>query len=58
MKGWDPACEDLAEHFLDDPRWLRARSVTLAQVDQMRRELAQHIQNAVEDWFSGQEGDD
>ena len=54
--GWDPACEDLAEHFLDDHQLLAKHGP--AQLDVMRRQLAQHIQDAVEDWFAGQEGDD
>jgi hypothetical protein len=54
VKGWDPACEDLAEHFLDDPRRRMTPSsgYALERLDEMRRELAQRIQDAVEDWFA------
>jgi|HubBroStandDraft_5_1064220.scaffolds.fasta_scaffold356681_1 hypothetical protein len=55
MKDYDPACEDLAEMFLDDPpqrALLEARGYDVNQLDGLRRQLAQHIQEAVEDWFS------
>jgi hypothetical protein len=45
--GYDPACQELAEHFLqdepcrNDPALFKRQSV----------ELARHIQQAVEDWF-------
>ena len=55
MKDYDPACEDLAEMFLDDPpqrALLEARGYDVNQLDGLRRRLAQHIQEAVEDWFS------
>jgi hypothetical protein len=38
--SYDGACETLAEHFLS----------TVAERDAVK-ELAQHIQDAVEDWF-------
>jgi len=38
-RNYDPACETLAEHFLGP----RVR-------DALKRALAQHIQNAIEDW--------
>lgn len=43
-KAFDPKCLELAEYFLAD-------SATLAQ----RNALAQHIQEAVEDWFPDEE---
>lgn len=54
----DPACEDLAEHFLEDSRE-RKRLVdagfTLAEIDQLRGRLAGAIQLAVEEWFDALE---
>jgi len=55
MKGYDPACEDLAEIFLEDPpqqALLKARGYDVNARDALRRKLARHIQEAVEDWFS------
>jgi hypothetical protein len=52
---FDPACEDLAELFLDDPpqrSLLLHRGLTINQIDALRPRLAQHIQDAVEDWFA------
>jgi hypothetical protein len=53
--GFDPACEDLAELFIDDPpqrsRLLRV-GYAQAELDILRRRLAQHIQEAIEDWFA------
>jgi hypothetical protein len=40
MSGYDPACGDLARHFLGD----------LAS-DRLVKELAQHIQDQVESWI-------
>lgn len=39
-EGYDPACEDLALHFLEEDG-----------LEHLKRDLAQHIQDAVEDWF-------
>lgn len=47
-KGFDPKCRDLAEHFYTD---MPPRSSTLAEETEQVDDLAQHIQNAVEDWF-------
>lgn len=55
MKDYDPDCEDLAERFIEDPpehKRLLAAGYTLAQLDDLRRQLAQHIQEAVEDFFA------
>ncbi len=42
MMAYDPECEELAAYFLADSK------------DELaKRELAQHIQDAVEDWLSG-----
>ena len=41
--AYDPACEDLARHFLGD----RVSTRTIA-------ELAQHVQTTVEDWIEYQ----
>jgi hypothetical protein len=55
MKGYDPACEELAELFIDDPpehsRLLKA-GYTPGELIGLQRKLAQTIQEAVEDWFS------
>lgn len=54
-KGYDPHCEDLAEGFLEDPpqhsRLIKA-GYTLAELDELRRDLARTIQSAVEDFFA------
>jgi hypothetical protein len=53
--AFDLACEDLAEMFLDDGPMralLAARGYSISQIDALRPKLAQHIQDAVEDWFS------
>jgi hypothetical protein len=53
---FDPACEDLAEMFLDDPP-VRKRLIddgySLSEIDDLRRRLALTIQGAIEDWFVG-----
>ena len=53
--GFDPDCEDLAEGFIDDPP-MRSRLLkvgfTQVELDQLRRRLAQRIQDAIEDWFT------
>lgn len=53
--AFDPDCEDLAEGFIEDPparsRLLKA-GYTLAELDQLRRQLAQAIQDAIEGWFA------
>jgi septation ring formation regulator EzrA len=58
MRGYDPDCEDLAEGFIDDPpqrsRLLKA-GYSQVELDQLRRQLAQRIQDAIEDWFSALE---
>lgn len=44
--SYDPACEDLARHFLvDDDMY----------TDEKAKLLAQHIQTAIEDWLAYQE---
>ena len=57
---YDPACEDLAELFIDDPpersRLLKA-GYSLGDLVALRRRLAVRIQEAVEDWFSELEGE-
>lgn len=40
--SYDPACEELARHFLSD---------LAPSSDQFARDLAQHIQNTIEDWL-------
>lgn len=53
--GFDPACEDLAELFIDDPpqrSMLLKVGYTQGELDHLRRRLAQHIQDAIEGWFS------
>jgi len=40
--SYDPACEELANHFLG------------AASDRLKRELAQEIQRAVEDWMEAE----
>jgi hypothetical protein len=40
--SFDPACRELADHFLSTSVWTEAE----------RNDLAQDIQEAVEDWFS------
>lgn len=42
--SYDPDCEDLAEKFLED-----ASPYTSAEM----KSLAQAIQDAIENWFSG-----
>jgi hypothetical protein len=39
----DPKCRELAEHFLPT-----------TTTDRLKAELAQHIQDAVEDWLRGE----
>ena len=53
-RGVDPACCDLAEHFLSDqmPDWWDGK-----QRDDYVRSLAEEIQEAVEDWFLAKEFD-
>lgn len=41
---YDPACERLAYHFLPE-QWFPSR-------DRVAAELAQAIQNAIEDWLA------
>jgi hypothetical protein len=58
MNSHDPACEDLAELFLDDPpqrRRLIDKGYTASQLDVLRGKLAERIQEAVEDWFAALE---
>lgn len=52
-RGVDPACYTLAEHFLADdlPAWWSE-----AQRQDYTTELAENIQEAVEDWFLAKEG--
>ena len=45
-KGHDPACRELAEHFLPD-----------GAPEEVKRELAQHIQDQIELWLVGEEFD-
>jgi hypothetical protein len=47
--SYDPACEDLAEHFLRDGI-VDGRSVL---TEENKKELAQAIQDAVENWIAG-----
>lgn len=53
-KGVDPASYELAEHFLSDkmPAWWRED-----QRADYTMSLAEDIQEAVEDWFLGKEGE-
>lgn len=52
---YDPACEELAEAFIDDPpeksRLLKI-GLSLDELAVQRRRLAQVIQDAIEDWFT------
>lgn len=53
--AFDPACEDLAELFIEDPpqrRRLTLAGYSVTEVDGLRHRLAQCIQGAIEDWFS------
>jgi hypothetical protein len=51
---YDPACEDLAELFIDDPP-TRSRLLKVGYTQEelvgMQRRLAQLIQDCIEDWF-------
>ena len=47
MKTYDPACYELAEHFLKD----EPISEHSTPYEQACRDLALTIQQAVEDWF-------
>lgn len=42
-KGYDPKCEELAEHFLTN--------ATVETPSGTKAGLAQYIQDAVEEWF-------
>jgi hypothetical protein len=57
---YDPACEELAEVFIDDPpersRLLKV-GYTEAELIGLQRRLAQTIQEAVEGWFAQLEGE-
>ena len=44
--SYDPACYDLARHFMGD-----------LTTERLRTELAQHIQTSIEDWIEGQATD-
>jgi len=46
-KGYDPACKDLAEHFLRDEPCAAEPALFRKQA----HSLAQQIQDAVEAWF-------
>jgi hypothetical protein len=46
-KTYDPASLNLAEHFMQD----RPRGMSPEIVKQFTDDLAQHIQQAIEDWF-------
>jgi len=52
---YDPACEELAELFIDDPpetsRLLKV-GYSFSDLELLRRRLAERIQEAIEDWFS------
>jgi hypothetical protein len=45
----DPACYDLANHFLEGEEVQEAISDVQAEAN--RRSLAEAIQSAIEDWF-------
>ncbi len=47
----DPKCYELAEYFLDDET-LRGAHIVVDQ-RHMKSLLAQHIQDAIEDWLRG-----
>jgi len=51
-RGIDPFCWRLAEHFLSDnlPEWWAE-----AQREDFTTDLAEEIQDAVEDWFLAKE---
>jgi len=60
MRGYDydPACEELAEVFIDDPpERSRILAVGFTQDDlvTLRHRLAQTIQDAIEGWFTALE---
>lgn len=55
VKTYDPKCGELAEHFLSDlwrdpPKGVFPKS--LADEKSRCEDLALHIQQAIEDWFS------
>lgn len=55
---YDPDVEDLAEGFIDDPPSKHSRVLkvfSLGELDALRHRLAQHIQDAIEDWFDALE---
>lgn len=54
-KTWDTRCQDLAEHFLTgrDPR--ERYPMSLAEEKEQTEDLAAHIQQAIEDWFTARE---
>jgi hypothetical protein len=47
-RSYDPACEDLARHFIQD-------GADIYTEDNVKA-LAQHIQEAIESWIAYQEG--
>ena len=47
VKTYDPASLTLAEHFMQD----RPRGMSDDAVEKLTKDLAKHIQQAVEDWF-------
>lgn len=49
--GYDPACGDLARAFLDEDEFR-------GHPQEWVTELAQHIQDAIEDWLFGKTHDD
>jgi hypothetical protein len=51
---YDPECETLAEHFLQDDDYTK---YTKAKHEARVRSLAQAIQDAVEEWTSEREDD-
>lgn len=48
VKTYDPACYDLAEHFMQDEPFCRDKKLYEKNVD----DLAKCIQKTVEDWFA------
>lgn len=43
--SYDPACYDLAAHFISDH----------PELERLRDKLAQHIQDAIEEWIEGEQ---
>ena len=49
--SYDPECGDLASSFLADQEG--TRDLSAEEFDALKADLAQDIQQAIEDWFQG-----